>query len=63
MRRFSSEFKRFFGFDDRLEEMKHKNDSDLNFEVEKMNKFSVLLSASCKSFAPLRVNLELFVLA
>ena len=44
----STEFKRFFGFEDKLEETKIKNDKDLEFDVKKMNKLAVLVTSVCK---------------
>lgn len=35
-RNFSSEFKKFFGFDQKLEFMKIKNDKNLDFDNSKM---------------------------
>ena len=47
----STEFKRFFGFEDKLEETKIKNDKDLEFDVKKMNKLAVVVTSVCKSSA------------
>ena len=44
----STEFKRFFGFEDKLEETKIKNDKDLEFDVRKMNKLAVIVTSVCK---------------
>ena len=44
----STEFKRFFGFEDKLEETKIKNDKDLEFDVKKMNKLAVIVTSVCK---------------
>lgn len=47
-RALSTEFKRFFGFDDKLEETKIKNDKNLEFDVKKMNKLAVVVTSVCK---------------
>lgn len=44
----STEFKRFFGFEDKLEETKIKNDKELEFDVKKMNKLAVIVTSVCK---------------
>lgn len=42
---FSSEFKKFFGFEDHLEMTKFKNDTDLDFETKKMSKIAILVTS------------------
>ena len=48
---FSSEFKKFFGFEDQLEKTKFQNDKDLQFDTTKMNNYAILISSSGK-FTP-----------
>ena len=45
-RRFTSEFKRFFGYDGHLEETKIKNDKDTEFDMNKMRYLAMLFTSS-----------------
>ena len=47
-RHFSSEFKRFFGYEQELEQTKVKNDWHLEFVVNKMNNTAVVFTSLCK---------------
>jgi len=47
-RPFSSEFKRYFGFEQKLEERKIKNDEDTQFTISKMSKVSMLFTSFSK---------------
>lgn len=48
-RSYSTEFKKFFGLEDKLEQTKVKNDKDLEFDVNKMNKLAIAVTSFCKS--------------
>ena len=43
-RPFSSEFKRFFGFEDHLEDTKVKNDKNLHFETKKQSNIMIFIT-------------------
>jgi hypothetical protein len=47
-RPFSSEFKRYFGFEQKLEERKFKNDEETQFSISKMSKVSMLFTSFSK---------------
>ena len=44
-RPFSSEFKKYFGFDQKLEERKFRNDDDTRFGISKMTKTSMFFTS------------------
>ena len=56
-RPFSSQFKKFFGFEERLEQKKVENDNYTEFDVKKMNRIAVLInSLSKRALFPLTVQ-------
>ena len=38
---YQSEFKKYFGFDEKLEDSKFRNDENLSFDTSKLNKINV----------------------
>lgn len=40
-----SEFKQFFGFEERLEKTKFKNDRNLEFDTNKMNNIAIFVTS------------------
>jgi len=47
-RQFSSQFKKFFGFEERLEQQKIKNDTNTEFDVNKMNRIAIVINSLSK---------------
>jgi hypothetical protein len=44
---YQSEFKKYFGFDEKLEDSKYRNDENLSFDTSKLNKINVFF---CSAF-------------
>ena len=44
---YQSEFKKYFGFDDKLEDSKFRNDENLSFDTSKLSKINVFF---CSAF-------------
>ncbi len=48
---FSSEFKKYFGFEEKLEQRKFRNDENMEFSIKKMDKVGMVFTACCKKNA------------
>ena len=59
---FSSEFKRFFGYDNQLETLKFKHDTDTEFDNNKMHYLAIAITSSGKLFLLHIYLTDLFVL-
>ena len=50
VRPFSSEFKRYFGFEEKLEQRKFRNDDNMEFSIKKMSKVAMFFTSCCITF-------------
>ena len=47
IRYFSSEFKKYFGFEEKLEQRKFRNDDNMEFSIKKMDKVGLVFTSCC----------------